>query len=63
LFNTWDILKQHHLLNTVSQLVDRGDLKTTVGENYGTINAENLKKAHTLIESNKAVGKLVLEGF
>ncbi|MCW1252773.1 zinc-binding alcohol dehydrogenase family protein, partial [Shewanella baltica] len=35
----------------------------TFGEHYGTINAQNLIKAHTLIESGKAIGKIVLEGF
>ncbi len=33
------------------------------GEHYGRINAENLKRAHALIESGKAKGKIVLEGF
>jgi hypothetical protein len=32
-------------------------------ETLGTINAENLKRAHAILESNKARGKLVREGF
>ena len=63
MFNTWDMQKQHDLLNHVSQLIDDGVIKTTLGENYGTINAENLKRAHAHIETNQAVGKVVLEGF
>ncbi|MGJ8689077.1 MAG: zinc-binding alcohol dehydrogenase family protein [Gammaproteobacteria bacterium] len=63
MFNTWDMHKQHELLNTVSELVDEGLIKTTLGESYGTINAVNLKRAHAHIESNTAVGKVVLEGF
>jgi len=63
MFNTWDMQKQHDLLNHVSQLIDEGVIKTTLGENYGTINAENLKRAHAHIETNQAVGKVVLEGF
>ncbi len=63
MFNTWDMQKQHDLLNHVSQLIDDGVIKTTFGENYGTINAENLKRAHAHIETNQAVGKVVLEGF
>lgn len=63
MFNTWDIQKQHDLLNHVSQLIDDGVLKTTLGENYGKINAKNLKHAHAHIESNTAVGKVVLSGF
>jgi hypothetical protein len=36
--------------------------KTTLAENFGTINAENLRKA-TFLETGKAIGKIVLEGF
>jgi NADPH2:quinone reductase len=63
MFNTWDMHKQHELLTAVAGLIDSGQLKSTLGENYGTINATNLKRAHAHIESNKAVGKIVLEGF
>ena len=38
-------------------------VRTTLGEHYGTINAENLRRAHAFIESGKARGKIVLEGF
>ena len=63
MFNTWDIQKQHDLLNTLAELIDSGVIKTTLGENYGSINATNLKRAHTHIETNQTVGKVVLEGF
>jgi NADPH2:quinone reductase len=63
MFQTWDMEKQHHLLNQLSELIDQGRIKSTLGENYGTINAENLIRAHQHIESNAAVGKIVLEGF
>lgn len=63
MFKTWDMQKQHELLNTVAELIDSGQIRTTLGENYGSINAANLKRAHAHIESNQAVGKVVLEGF
>ena len=63
LYETPDMIEQHHLLNRVADLIDQGVLKTTLGEHFGTINAENLRRAHALIESGKATGKLVLEGF
>ncbi|MBO9549239.1 zinc-binding alcohol dehydrogenase family protein [Pseudomonas sp.] len=63
LYKTEDMIKQHQLLERVSQLVDDGILKTTVGEHFGSICADNLKRAHALIESGKARGKIVLEGF
>ena len=63
LFHTDDMIEQHRLLNRVSQLIDDGVLKTTLGEHFGTINATNLRRAHALLESGKARGKIVLEGF
>jgi len=63
MFGTDDMIEQHNLLNRVAQLIDAGTLKTTFGEHFGTINAENLRRAHALLESGKAKGKIVLEGF
>jgi NADPH:quinone reductase-like Zn-dependent oxidoreductase len=63
LFETPDMIKQHELLNRVASLIDEGVLKTTLGEHFGTINAENMRRAHAVIESGKAQGKIVLEGF
>jgi zinc-binding alcohol dehydrogenase family protein len=63
LFGTPDMQQQHQLLNDVAQLVDTGLIKSTLSERYGKINATNLKRAHALIESNRAIGKIVLEGF
>lgn len=63
MFETSDMAAQHALLDRVSALVDEGVLKTTLAENYGTINAANLRRAHALIETNRARGKIVLEGF
>ena len=63
IFKTPDMIEQHHILNEAAQLVDKGTVKTTVGEHFGKINAENLRKAHALLESGKAKGKIVLEGF
>jgi len=63
MFGTPDMIEQHKLLNRVAQLIDAGTLKTTFGEHFGTINASNLRRAHELLESGKAKGKIVLEGF
>ena len=63
LFRTPDMVEQHKLLNEVAGLIDKGRLKTTVAHHLGTINAENLKKAHAMLESRQAHGKIVLEGF
>lgn len=63
LFGTADMIAQHHLLNEVAQLVDAGLIRTTLTENLGSINADNLKRAHALVESGAARGKVVLEGW
>lgn len=63
LFQTPDMDRQHDILNEVAVLLDAGKIQSTATQNFGTINAANLKKAHALLETNTARGKLVLEGF
>lgn len=63
MFETPDMHEQGRLLAEVAKLVDAGRVHTTANTAFGTINANNLTKAHALIESGKAVGKVVLEGF
>ena len=63
MFETADVAEQNKLLTKVAELVDAGKIKTTLTETYGVINAANLRRAHALIESGKARGKIVLEGF
>ncbi len=63
LYQTPDMIEQSNLLNTVANLVDQGTLRTTMAEHFGRICAANLIRAHALIESGRARGKIVLEGF
>lgn len=63
LFQTADMTLQHDILSEVATLLDAGKIKSTATESLGQINAENLRKAHALLESNKAKGKLTLTGF
>ncbi|MBN8951108.1 MULTISPECIES: zinc-binding alcohol dehydrogenase family protein [unclassified Rhizobium] len=63
LFGTADMIEQHKLLTKVAQLVDTGQIRSTLTETAGTINAANLKKAHALVETGKMKGKVVLAGF
>jgi zinc-binding alcohol dehydrogenase family protein len=62
-FQTPDMIGQHALLNDVSDLIDKGVLRTTLDQSFGAINAANLKRAHALLESGKSRGKIVLEGW
>lgn len=63
MFETSDMDEQGKLLAEVAALVDAGRIRTTANANFGSINAANLRRAHGLIESGKAQGKVVLEGF
>jgi zinc-binding alcohol dehydrogenase family protein len=60
---TPDMIQQHKLLDEVSALVDEGLIKTTLGEDFGPIDAANLRRAHAALESGKSIGKVVLTGF
>jgi zinc-binding alcohol dehydrogenase family protein len=63
MFATPDIAAQGALLAEVARLVDAGAVQTTLTEVFGPITAANLIRAHALIESGRAKGKIVLEGF
>lgn len=63
IFETPDMGEQGKLLNEVARLIDEGRIRTTLSQVLRPINAENLRQAHALIESGRAKGKIVLEGF
>jgi NADPH:quinone reductase len=63
LFDTPDMAEQGKLLTAVARLIDDGKIRTTVTDILRPINAANLKAAHRMIESGKARGKIVLDGF
>ncbi len=63
MFETADMAAQGAVLNEVARFVDQGAIRTTLSERFGAINAANLRRAHALIESGRAKGKVVLEGF
>lgn len=61
MFETDDMIEQHHLLNEAGKMVDEGKIRTTLTDRGGPVNAENLRAAHEKIESGKTIGKIVLE--
>lgn len=63
MFETADIDAQGALLARVAQLVDDGVLRSTRAQTLAPISAANLRRAHALIESERAQGKIVVEGF
>lgn len=60
---TPDMIEQHKLLTWVADEIDAGRMRTTVNQVLSPINAANLREAHRLIETGKAKGKIVIEGF
>ena len=63
LYGTTDMSEQHRILTEVSALLDRRVLRTTLRNDYGPINAANLRRAHAAVESGRSIGKIVLSGF
>lgn len=63
IYQTADMAEQGRLLNEVAKLVDEGKIRTTLTEVLSPISAANLKAAHSVLESGKAKGKIVLEGW
>ncbi len=60
MYKTPDMIEQQRLLNKISELIDQGELVTTLGQLFRPINAENLRKAHAQIEQGHTTGKIVL---
>ena len=56
-------IEQHMLLTWVASEINVGRIRTTVSEVLSPINATNLREAHRLIETGKAQGKIVINGF
>ncbi|MDM9559344.1 zinc-binding alcohol dehydrogenase family protein [Bordetella petrii] len=63
LLGTADIARQHEILREVAGLADQGKIASTHAQSLGTINAQNLRRAHALLESGQAIGKITLAGF
>lgn len=60
MYQTPDMIEQQRLLNKIAVLIDKGELVTTINDVIQPINAENLRKAHAMIEQGNAIGKVVL---
>ncbi|MFB9862713.1 zinc-binding alcohol dehydrogenase family protein [Rufibacter immobilis] len=61
MYQTEDMIAQHHILNKIAQLLEEGILQPTLHTTMQGLTAENLKEAHRLLESGKAIGKVVLK--
>lgn len=54
---------QGKLLNRVADLCNSNQIRTTLQENLGPLNATNLARAHAKLEAGRTIGKIVLSGF
>lgn len=57
------MITQQHILNKVSDLIDQQALKTSMNKHMSPINAETMKEAHKLLESQRSIGKIVMSDF
>jgi len=60
---TSDMIEQHKLLSWVAGEIESGNFRTTVNQVLSPINASTMREAYLLIETGRAKGKVVLEGF
>nr|WP_189418368.1 zinc-binding alcohol dehydrogenase family protein [Cellvibrio zantedeschiae] len=60
MYKTADMVEQHNILNRLADLIDAGKIKTSLSKTLSPINAENLRLAHTAIETGKTIGKIAL---
>jgi len=62
-YGSGDLDQQGRILSRIGELVDAGELRSTVRTQLGPINAANLRAAHSQLEGGRTVGKVVLSGW
>lgn len=60
MYQTEDMIEQHHILNSVADLLDQKIIKPTLNKTLTGMTVENFKEAHRILESGKAIGKVVI---
>jgi len=61
MFQTEDMIQQHHILNQVSKWLADETLQSTLTTTLNGLSVENFKKAHVQLESGTTIGKLVIK--
>ena len=62
-YGTADLAEQGRILARVAELVEAGELRTTLGHTLRPIAAHTLEQAHGLLASSRTIGKIALEGW
>lgn len=60
MFQTEDMIEQHHILNKLANLLDNGTIHSTLKTTLNGLTVANLKEAHQLLESGKTIGKIAI---
>lgn len=63
LFQTVDMTAHHHILERLADLIDAGQVRSTLSESPGPLTTESLSAAHERLESGRMIGKLALSGI
>lgn len=59
-YHTSNMQTQHDILDTISTQLDEHKLKCTLTRTLSPLNAINLRRAHSLVESGHMIGKVVV---
>ena len=59
-YDAWDMAEQRRILDSVADLVDRGEIDTTATVRIDDFSAAGLREAHRLVESGSMIGKVVV---
>ncbi|MFM7393038.1 MAG: zinc-binding alcohol dehydrogenase family protein [Cyanobium sp.] len=62
-YGTANLAEQGRILAWVGELVEAGELRTTLGHTLRPIAAHTLEQAHGLLASGRTIGKIALEGW
>ncbi len=63
MYQTDDMIEQHHILRKVAKLIDSGKIIATANDSLSPINAANILEGHRRLESGTTIGKLTLSGW
>ena len=60
MYQTDDMIQQHHILNKLSELLDNKTIISTLNKTFTGLTASNFMQAHELLESGKTIGKIAI---
>jgi len=61
LYKTSDMIRQHEILEGLREMIDNGQITTTATHTLQGLTVENLRNAHSLLESGKTIGKITIQ--